>query len=86
MPLFTSTSEFLWIFDKVILHSKFRPSVSLEGQVLYELHKTDFVSIWDKSHKHAFEDFEKVLITSSAVAFYAVFQSPRGDVIPVTLR
>lgn len=78
MPLFTSTSEFRWIFDKIILCSKFRPSVPSEGQVLYELHKTCFVSIWDKSHKHAFKAFKNGLITSSAVAFYTLFQSPQG--------
>lgn len=43
----------------ITLYSKFRPSVSLEVQILYELQKKkEFAPIWDKSHKHAFEDFK----------------------------
>lgn len=80
-PLFTSTSKFLWISDKAIVCSKFWPSVSSEEWVLYELHKRDFVAIWDKLHQHAFDDFKKRLNTSSAVAFYTVFQFPRHNAI-----
>lgn len=80
-PLFTSTSKFLWISDKAIVCSKFWPSVSSEEWVLYELYKRDFVAIWDKLHQHAFDDFKKRLNTSSAVAFYTVFQFPRHNAI-----
>lgn len=44
------------------------------------------MAIWDKLHKHAFDDFKKQLNTSSAVAFYCAFQSSRHDVISVALR
>lgn len=44
------------------------------------------MAIWDKLHKHAFDDFKKQLNISSAVAFCTIFQFPRHDAIFVAQR